>query len=74
MKQRLIILDTGPLVASINHKDIAYEWVTHQLKNIQSATRTKFQNTRLCYTGLFKLKLKRLRVSLCLMIDNLGEI
>jgi len=36
MKQRTIILDTGPLVASINHKDSCYEWVTHQLKNIQS--------------------------------------
>jgi len=36
MKQQIIILDTGPLVASINRRDTYYEWVTHQLKSIPS--------------------------------------
>ncbi len=34
MKQP-VILDTGPLVAAINHRDTHHNWVIHQLSEIQ---------------------------------------
>ena len=29
-----IILDTGPLIALLNRRDVCHDWVTHQIKNI----------------------------------------